>query len=317
MDQPPSSTDNRQFIILEQACAHFPEKFIQEQSTISNVNLLNRTTHYNKDTFLTIACAHNHYTIIKHILENTNYTDDTINKVNKKKMNGLHILCSKYYPYPYTNASVPSIKLLFESSRFLRSSINDTAFNNMNALHFACVHGNVPAVEYLLSNPDFTQESINAVDGLGGTALHIVCSYLNLSIVKLLIESDLFTEQSANALDCTGETALHGVLSRSNNEMIDYLMCSPKIWDSTIVYTYKYLVWDRGTGVPVPHETKKIRDAKQQRIDTIRKHKRFVSIAIEKPHLIDKQTHRLIIQDIEDQIENTRVCIRELELSHT
>lgn len=315
MEQSLSSTDNRQFIILEQACAHFPEKFIQEQSTISNVNLLNRTTHYNKDTFLTIACAHNHYTIIKNILENTNYTDDTINKVNKKKMNALHILCSKYCPYPYTITNVPSIKLLFESSRFLRSSINDCAYNNMNALHFACVFGNVPAVEYLLSNFYFTQESINAVDGLGKTALHIACSYLNFPTIKLLIESDLFTEQSANALDCTGQSVLYEVLIRSNDELIDYLMCSPKIWDSTIVYTYEYLVRGRGTGVPIPHETKQIRDAKQQRINTIRKHKRFVSIAIGNPHLIDSQTFRSIIQDIDDQIENT--CVQMRELLHT
>lgn len=288
MSQSLSPTDNKQFIILEQACAHFPDKFIQIQSTITDSNLLNRTTHYHKDTFLTIACAHNHYFIIKSILENTNYSDETINRANKKKMNALHILCSKYCPYPYIDSNVPSIKLLFESSRFLSSSIGDCAYNNMNALHFACVFGNVPAVEYLLSNPNFTQESINAVDGLGNTALHIACSYLNFPIVKLLIESNLFTEQSANILDYKAHTALYKVITRSNDELFDYLMCSSKIWSLSIVNTYEYLVLD--SHVPVPHETKQIRDAKQRRIDTIRKHKRFVDIAIDNPHLINKHS---------------------------
>lgn len=273
--------DGLLFMKLKNLCRNSDdiEKFINLQNSYDG-QILNRKDCGN--TLLTIACNFNNYNVIKSILENNNYTDETINAVSEGKMNALLVLCSISKP------TLPSVHLLFTSGRFSRPSINATSSNGMNALHYACSRGDVqvPTVEYLLSNNDFTPESINGVNELQQSALEFACCYVNFPAVKLLIESELFTEQTANGTNYRGLSALGQVCGGHWNEQIfDYLMSSPKIWNSTIVNTYNKLV--ENSRAPIPHTNEQINSYKREKINAVKNHERFINIMRNEPHLID------------------------------
>ncbi len=161
---------------------------------------------------LFIACLLDNEKAVQLILENKAIN---INKVNKKYLTSLHLVCR--------DGNIAIVKLLLKHPSM--NSLNVPTDKGFTPLHFAIYQSHMDIVKLLLQQPGI-YHSINMRNSKGNTPLHLACGRGELDIMKLMLKTANVTI-TINDSDNEKNTLLHIACSWGHTDILKYLLNHP------------------------------------------------------------------------------------------
>ena len=170
-----------------------------------------------------VLCFHKSITleIIKYVIEETDITNENINKLDRDDWSILHCLCMN------ESVTLPMVKYIIEDTEFNRELLNIIDGFGNNILHILCYNEGItlPIIKYIIKN---TNINVNQTNIYNCNIIYYLCDIKQfdpnklLEIIKYIVEETDFNIENINQRSSDNKRPID-CLSDDKIEIKEYL----------------------------------------------------------------------------------------------